>query len=289
MKEAPINECPVPSGVLMPIGGHENKGELPKDKDKLHPKRLEVLGIFKDLINVTNPSLEIITSASSEGDDLFKEYVRAFNELGIEKIGHIHHDDRNGVLQDCHECVERVDKADAVFFSGGDQLKLTYLYGGTDFLLQLKQRYIQEGLIIGGTSAGAMALSTPMIYAGSQEVQQISGEIKITTGLEFLKDVCIDTHFVYRGRFVRMSQVVATNPTCIGLGIEEDTALIIRNGIEAEVAGSGVVIKIEGRAIHDSNITEFGDNEKITIKGLNVDILSSGNSFIIPQTNPPHI
>jgi cyanophycinase len=92
--------------------------------------------------------------------------------------------------------------------------------------------------------------------------QQISGQVKIAPGLKFLKDVCIDTHFVDRGRFVRMAQVIATNPTCIGLGIEEDTALIVRNGIETEVIGSGIVIVIEGFHIKDSNILNFGSNEK---------------------------
>lgn len=139
------------------------------------------------------------------------------------------------------------------FFSGGDQLKLTSTYGGSTFLTELKRKYIRERIIVGGTSAGAMALSTPMIYAGNKEVEQITSQIKVTTGLEFLKDVCKDTHFVNRGRFVRMAQVIVTNPTCIGVGIEEDTALVVRNGIEAEV-GSGLIIIIDGFHIVDSNI-----------------------------------
>jgi cyanophycinase len=144
-------------------------------------------------------------------------------------------------------------------------------------------------MVVGGTSAGAMAMSTPMIYAGNQDVQQISGEIKITTGLEFLKDVCIDTHFVDRGRFVRMAQAIATNPTCIGVGIEEDTALIVRNGVEAQVCGSGIVIMIEGHEITQSNILDFGKKDAISIKNLKVHLMSKGDEFIIPQSNPPHI
>src|SRR5213075_3228172 len=109
---------------------------------------------------------------------------------------------------------------------------------------------IQKKIVIGGTSAGAMALSTPMIYSGSNEVQELTGEIKVTTGLEFLKDVSIDTHFVHRGRFVRMAQVIATNPTSIGVGIDEDTAWIVRNGIETEVIGSGIITILEGYILH---------------------------------------
>ncbi|PWG79837.1 cyanophycinase [Pararcticibacter amylolyticus] len=290
MKEEPINECPVPKGILMIIGGHENKGENPeKDHNRKKEDRLSVLKVFVSLINSQDPVIEIVTSASSEGDVLFGEYLRAFHDLGVKRVGHIHHDDREKVLHEAASCIDRIKQTDAVFFSGGDQLKLTFLYGGTELLLCLKQRYIREQLVIGGTSAGAMAMSTPMIYAGNKDVQQIAGEVKITTGLEFLKDVCIDTHFVDRGRFVRMAQVVATNPTCIGIGIEEDTAIIIRNGIEAEVCGTGILITIDGRHIRSSNITEFGDNPKVTIRDLHVDVLSEGNSFIIPQTNPPHI
>jgi cyanophycinase len=183
---------------------------------------------------------------------------------------------------------KRVEEADAFFFTGGDQLKLTSTYGGTIFLTELKNRYIKERIIIGGTSAGAMAMSTPMIYAGNKDVQQIGGEIKITTGLEFLKDVCIDTHFVDRGRFVRMAQVIETNPTCIGLGIEEDTAVIVRNGSETEVIGSGMVIVIDGFHIREANIEEFTEKKVMSVRDLKVHILGKGQRYSIPQNNPPH-
>jgi cyanophycinase len=133
-----------------------------------------------------------------------------------------------------------------------------------------------------------MALSTPMIYAGSNEVQQLAGEIKVTLGLEFLRDVCIDTHFVHRGRFIRLAQVVATNPTCIGIGIEEDTAIVVCNGKQAEVIGSGTIVVFEGYNITFTNADEFGSKKLITIKDLVVHILSKGDTYIIENTNPPH-
>jgi len=142
--------------------------------------------------------------------------------------------------------------------------------------------------VIGGTSAGAMALSTPMIYAGNEEVQEVSGEIKVTTGLEFLKDVCVDTHFVHRGRFIRLAQVISTNPGCTGLGIEEDTAVIVRNGVEAEVAGSGTVIRIEGFGISEANMKNFAEKKPFSVRDLKVDILATGDKFRIEQKNPPH-
>jgi cyanophycinase len=141
---------------------------------------------------------------------------------------------------------------------------------------------------VAGTSAGAMALSTPMIYAGNEEVQELGGQIKLTTGLEFLKDVCIDTHFVHRGRFVRMAQVVVTNPTSIGIGFEEDTAIVVRNGVDMEVIGTGLVIIIEGFNITDANINDFAQDKPITARDLKVHLLSAGDKYQILQINPPH-
>ena len=283
------NSCPVPTGVLLVVGGHENKGEKPeKKKQEGDYKPLEILETFVKLIGKEDCVIEVITTGSSVGEESFKDYQKAFTDLGVKQVGHIHHDNRGEAINDV-DVINRIGKANAVYFSGGNQLKLTAIYGGTDLLFQLKKRYIYNQLIIGGTSAGAMAFSTPMIYAGNKEVQQIAGEIKITTGLEFLKDVCIDTHFVDRGRFVRMAQVIASNPTSIGLGIEENTALIIRNGIETEVIGSGVVIVIEGFSITASNIMDFESKAPIHIEDLNVKLLSKGCRYQIPRNNPPHI
>jgi cyanophycinase len=282
------NTCPVPNGVLVIVGGHENKGEKQEKKVQEAHRSKEVLDMFVHLINKENSTVEVITTASSEGAESFKDYDKAFKSLGVKQVGHIHHDKRSDVIYD-QKMADRVAKADAVYFSGGDQLKLTSVYGGTELLLKIKERYIYDKLVLGGTSAGAMALSTPMIFAGNKEIQQIAGEVRITTGLEFLKDVCIDTHFVDRGRFVRMAQVVATNPSCIGMGIEEDTAVIVRNGLDAEVIGSGIVIIIEGFNITDSNILDFGSGENISIHNLNVHMLSNGNKYQIPLRNPPHL
>jgi len=281
------NKRIVPNGTLMIIGGHENKGEKPEKKVQETHRSREVLADFIQLTGKKEPVVEVITSGSSEGIESFKDYEKAFTALGVKQVGHIHHDKRVEALGS--DLNNRIASADAVYFSGGDQLKLTSIYGGTEMLLKLKQRYINDQLILGGTSAGAMAFSTPMIFAGRREVQQIAGEVRVTTGLEFLKDVCIDTHFVDRARFVRMAQVIASNPTCIGIGIEEDTAIIVRNGREAEVTGSGVVIVVEGFNITDSNILNFGSGDSIRIQNLNVSLLSKGSKYQIPQHSPLHL
>jgi len=285
-----VQKIPPPAGLLVVIGGAENKGQDDLEK-KQTPNNFmgpEILKTVIELTGKTDPAIEVVTSASSVGDESFSDYKKIFSELGANNAGHIHHATRKEVLNDTL-LIERIKAADAVFFSGGDQLLLTSLYGGTYLLKCLKERYINEPIVIGGTSAGAMALSTQMIYAGSKEVQELAGEIKITIGLEFLKDVCVDTHFVHRGRFIRLAQVIATNPTSIGVGIEEDTAMIVRGGTEAEIIGSGTIIIFEGYDITETNVDEFGSKKPISIRNLKVHILSKGDKYCFEHLNPPHL
>ncbi|TCJ14013.1 cyanophycinase [Flaviaesturariibacter flavus] len=284
------SRCPVPRGTLLIIGGAENKGEE-QAKKKHTPsdfERFEILKDFRKLLGKKEPRIEVVTTASSEGDELFKDYVKAFGELGMRHVGHIHHDSRKAALDD-EAMLDRIRDLDGIFFAGGDQLKYTSIYGGTPFLTLLKERYIYEEIVVAGTSAGAMAMSTPMIYAGNDEVQELGGMIKVTTGLEFLKDVCIDTHFVHRGRVVRMAQVIVTNPGCVGIGIEEDTAIIIRNGIEGQVVGTGTIIVLEGFDITETSIEDFTNEKPLTIRNLKMHILSADDEYRIPRRNPPHV
>jgi cyanophycinase len=279
-----MKECPVPAGILVIIGGKEKKGKEASSDPSVGP---EILKRFLELTGKEQALIQVITSGSEEGEASFREYKEAFGKLGQQRVEHLHHSDRQEVVSD-KGLLQKVRSADAFFFAGGDQLLLTSMYGGTAMLTLLKERYIDEKVIIGGTSAGAMAMSTPMIYAGNEEVQQLSGEIKVTTGMEFLRDVCIDTHFVHRGRFIRLAQVIATNPGCTGLGVEENTALIIQKGVEAEVAGGGTVIRIEGFDMSGANMKNFTEKKPFSVRNLSVDILAQGDKLRIQQRNPPH-
>lgn len=267
------NDCPTPNGTLMIIGGGEEREAILKD--------------FVALMKVENPVIELITSAGSvDIEDTFKEYKGIFEKHIPCRVNYIHHDRREDIQE--AEVEARIKAADAVFIAGGDQLKLTSIYGGTGLLFLLKHRYIYEGLLIGGTSAGAMALSTPMIFAGTGADEMIAGEVKITTGFEFLRDVCIDTHFVARGRVTRLAQVIATNISTVGWGIEEDTAVIVENGTEARVAGKGVVLILDGKESFGNNVTNFDEHQAISIRNLKLSILPEGEKFDIHQMNPPH-
>jgi len=282
------NHAPVPLGTLVIIGGKENKGEDAPDGKKKPSDfiKLEVLNAFKEATHKKSPVVEVVTTASKEPGSSISDYKTVFEKVGITNIGHIHHTTRKEVLED--PLTDRIKKADAVFFSGGDQILLTGIYGGTEFLSNLKQQYIDRRIVIGGTSAGAMALSTPMIYAGDNEVQELGGEIKVTMGLEFMKDVCIDTHFVHRGRFIRMSQVVITNPTSIGIGIEEDSAIIVEDGRKMRVTGTGLVVIIEGFDIMEADLNSYEEDKPVSARNLKMHLLSDGHIYEVPQMNPPH-
>lgn len=148
----------------------------------------------------------------------------------------------------------------------------------------LTDRYMNEdGFVVAGTSAGAMAMSNTMIYQGSSSEALMKGEVKITTGLGFMRDVIIDSHFVTRGRFGRLTQAVAANPSCIGLGLGEDTGLLITEGRYMEAIGSGLIIIIDGHDIRHNNIADLKEGSPISIENLVVHVMAKGNHFDLKE------
>jgi cyanophycinase len=285
------SDCPAPNGILLVIGGAEDKGGSSKKHEKRKEEMtdfvdLEIIGTFIKLIDKEEPRIEIITSAGSEPEESEKEYMEVFRKKGCANLGFIHDFTRLTTVDSPY--LERLRAADAVYFSGGDQLKLTALYGGTEFLAILKQRYVYDRLVIAGTSAGAMAMSTPMIYEGDEEIDMLKGKVKVTTGLEFIKDVAIDTHFVKRGRFVRMATVLASNPGCIGIGVEEDTAAIIRNGRDLQVIGSGAVIIIDAHKSRHTNFADVESHSAVSMQDMIVHMLVKNDRYTIPSFNLLH-
>jgi cyanophycinase len=179
--------------------------------------------------------------------------------------------------------IQRIREFDAVRFSGGNQLRLSATDGGTEFLSILKKRYRDENFLIAGTSAGAMAMSNTMIYEGNATRAHLKGEVKITTGLGFLDSVIVDSHFEKRGRFGRLAQAVAANPGCIGIGLGEDTGMLITEGNKMEAIGSGLVIIIDGHDILHSNIADIPDGNPISIENLKVHFCERGNGYLINE------
>ncbi len=269
-------------GILVSIGGAEDKGtDLEAgviDRNRLNFFELGILSSFIKLIQKENPRIEVITTASTIPDEVGENYLDAFSKLDCHNIGHLRIRNREDASDIAN--IDRLKAADAIMFSGGNQLKLTSIFGGTEFLQILSHRYNnEEGFVIAGTSAGAMAMSNTMIYEGNASRSHLKGEVKITTGLAFVKDVIIDSHFDKRGRFSRLAQAVASNPQALGIGLGEDTGVIIRNDDTLEIIGSGAVILVDGQNIRHSNIAEINDGSPISVENIKVHILERGNQY----------
>jgi cyanophycinase len=164
-------------------------------------------------------------------------------------------------------------------FTGGDQLRLTSILGGTSFHDILLEKYKNEDFIYAGTSAGAAAASNNMIYQGSSHEALLKGEVKISSGLGLIDDVIIDTHFVQRGRIGRLFQAVVGNPKTLGIGLGEDTGLLITNGFQMEAIGSGLVILVDGKQIKDTNLTEVELGQPISINNFVVHVMSMNDKY----------
>lgn len=270
-----------PKGILVSVGGAEDKGtDLELGIISRNNLNFMEMGILKNIVNLLENEasrIEVITTASSIPDEVGDNYLTAFSKLGCNNVGHLKIRNREDAILPAY--IERLKLADAVMFSGGNQLRLSSIFGGTEFLDLLLQRYMDERIIIAGTSAGAMAMSNTMIYEGNATNAHLKGEVRITTGLGFMKGVIIDSHFNKRGRFPRLAQAVASNPGTIGIGLGEDTGVIVRNGNELEAIGSGAVIIVDGRKIGVNNIADIEFGEPISVENIVVHIMSKGNLY----------
>lgn len=274
-----------PKGKLIAIGGAEDKG-TDLEKGEFHRNNLNFfeLGILRRVVEEAggvNARIEVITTASMIPHEVGEGYLDAFGKIGCTNIGVMHIRTRQDTLNP--EYMERLRACDAVMFSGGNQMRLSVTDGGTDFLALMKKRYLEEDFLIAGTSAGAMAMSSTMIYEGNATRAHLKGEVKMTAGLGFISSVIIDSHFEKRGRFGRLAQAVASNPSCIGIGLGEDTGMLITEGDKMEAIGSGLVMIVDGHDILHSNIADIPDGNPISIENLKVHFCENGNGYIVSE------
>jgi len=273
-----------PKGTILIIGGAEDKGNEEDEKKRKHNIKYEKLEILKELLpkNDKKGRIEIITTASSIPEQMKKMYLNAFNNLGYLDIGFIDIKDKMEA-RDPKFC-KLVEKAHTVFFSGGDQFKLTGILGGTETVDVIKEKYQRDkDFIVAGTSAGAMALPKLMIYRGGKHEAMLKEDLQIASGLGILDHCIVDTHFIKRGRFGRLAHAVTMNPETLGIGLGEDTALVIKDGDLATCCGSGMVVIVNGNEIEQTNVTEIEDNSPIYVENLKVDILAKGCRFSIKE------
>jgi len=274
-----------PKGKLIAIGGAEDKG-TDLEKGDIHRNNLNFfeLGILRRVVEEAggpSSNIEIITTASTIPYEVGENYLNAFGKIGCTNVNVMHIRTRQDTLN--KDFIDRIQCCGAIMFSGGNQLKLSATGGGTEFLRIIKKRYQEENFVIAGTSAGAMAMSHTMIYEGNATRAHLKGEVKITTGLGFIDSVIIDSHFEKRGRFGRLAQAVATNPSCIGIGLGEDTGMLITGGDKMEAIGSGLVVIIDGHDILHSNIADIPDGNPIAIENLKVHFCEKGNGYVISE------
>jgi cyanophycinase len=252
--------------TLVAIGGNEDK-----EKD---------LNILKHTVFLTNkkdPCIELITTASSIPIESGASYVTAFGKIGVKNVNIL--DIRKREQTRNPEYRERLKNADVIFFTGGDQLKITSILGGTPILDIIKSRYFNEKCIIAGTSAGASAMSETMIYEGESCEALCKGKVQLTSGIGLVKNVVIDSHFIRRGRFSRLMDIVTTNPGNIGLGLGEDAGVVIRHGYLLESIGNGLIVIFDGQHIKYTNIFNIELGGAIAVENVHVHVLVKNHGY----------
>ncbi|MEM9022464.1 MAG: cyanophycinase [Bacteroidota bacterium] len=275
----------MPAGKLISIGGNEDKyTEREPEFTPQNTGKFFELGILERVVRQSgghDAHIEVIPTASSIPDEVGDNYLQAFSKIGCTNVHVMPIRDRSDVGK--KKYLKRIREAQAVMFSGGNQYRLTTTFGGTEMLDIMHERYQQEPFVIAGTSAGAMAMSNTMIYQGSSSEALFKGAVKITTGLGFIKDVIIDSHFVKRGRFGRLTQAVASNPSAIGIGLGEDTGVLVTEGNRLQTIGTGLVLIFDGRKIRHNNVSDLPDGAPISIENMKVHVMAKGDTYLLSE------
>jgi cyanophycinase len=272
-----------PKGCLICIGGAEEKivSHAEQERNNSHAVKYGILGNVVKLMRGNSPTVEVITTASSVPDQYYAHYKTAFETAGCNSVGHLCISSGNEAAHP--EIIRRIEAADGIMFTGGDQLRLFDKLKDSPVVNILKRKYCEERFVIAGSSAGAAAMSNTMICGGNPVRGFIKGEIRMNMGFGFFENVIIDTHFEKRGRFSRLAQAVATSNSSLGLGLSEDTGVIVSEGKKLTAIGSGNVIIIEGSRIAHNNIRRLQMGEPISVSDLTVHIMASGDKYDIEK------
>lgn len=268
------------AGIIIPIGGNEDKG-IEKKNEKYTLEFIDK-GILSNVVKESggkDAKIVVITTASNIPVEVGENYFHAFTKLGCHNITILNITERS----QCEEpnIVKAIEEANCVMFSGGDQSKIIDIIGGSPIHTIINNKMKGEYFVLAGTSAGAMCMSEEMISGGSSTEALVKDSVHMRNGMSFLKEVIIDTHFIQRGRFGRLTEAVAKFPKLLGLGLAEDTALIIRNANECEVIGSGMVIMFDGSTLVHNNVAILKPGLPVSITNLTVNVLANGDKFFL--------
>ncbi|HPF98086.1 MAG: cyanophycinase [Mangrovimonas sp.] len=270
-------------GILIPIGGNEDKGF---EEDEIH--RLDYIeeGILFHVVQQAggpDAKIVVIPTASSIPVEVGENYLKAFDKLGCKDVTIL--DIRTRKQAVSAVALNHVKQAQCVMFSGGDQSKISNYIGGTALHDMLLERYKNdEGFVIAGTSAGAMAMAEEMIAGGSSTKSFVKDAVKMKKGLGFIPQLIIDTHFIQRGRFGRVAEAVAKHPDLLGVGLAEDTGIIIKNGKDCTVIGSGMALVFDPRKLKHNNEKILKPGTPMSLTNMKVHVLANGDRFNIKSS-----
>jgi cyanophycinase len=257
------------AGPLVIIGGHEDK----------EGERVILKEVARHL---HGGKLVLATVASGEPEGYFESYQEAFAAIGVTDLVELYVEDRAESLDS--RTMDILDGAAGVFFSGGDQLRISSQIGDTPIERRIRELH-QSGAVIAGTSAGASVMSETMLVKGASSESYRIGELHMAPGLGLVRDVIIDQHFAERGRYGRLLGAVAHNPRLLGVGIDEDTAIVVTDRA-FNVIGSGAAYVVDGEGATHSNIAEARADRALSMFDVRMHVLSSGDGFDLDRREP---
>lgn len=260
-------------GHLLVIGGAE---------DKYNERR--ILKKFLELAGGAKAEVLIVPVASDFPEFAADVYTQAFKKLGVANPRVLRATSRQDVVHADHE--KLLDGVTGVFMTGGDQMRLVSLLGGTKLAESVRKMVRETDVVLAGTSAGAAAMSTSMIVRGEPSSHPHKNAVKLSPGLGFLKNIIIDQHFTERGRISRLITAVSYNPYNLGIGIDENTAIILNGNGSLEVYGQGSATIVDGSQITFNEIAEVADNESFSICGVQFHVLRDGLIYNYLERHP---
>lgn len=273
----------IAKGTLIPIGGNEDKGRVENDENYTLDFISE--GILWHVVRESggvNAKIVVVPTASSIPVEVGQNYIDAFAKLGCSDV-HVLDIRSREEAQDA-DTLGHLNEADCVMFSGGNQSRISDIIGRTAFHKLLRKRYrTEKGFVIAGTSAGAMVMAEEMIAGGSSTEAFVKGAVGMREGLGLIPKLTIDTHFIQRGRFGRLAEAVAKHPKLYGIGLAEDTGLIIKNCNTCEVIGSGMVILFDPSKLKHNNEKILEPGTPMSLINLKTHVLANSDRFNIKK------
>src|SRR5215204_134111 len=262
-------------GELIIIGGHEEKSQ---DGDR------NILQCVAERAKHEKGHLLLMTVASQEPESLAAQYQNVFADLGVRDIETLDIRSREDAVSE--DAVAKVKRAGVVFFTGGDQLRITSQIGDSPVYQCLAERFHKKKLTVAGTSAGAAAIPETMLISGPGDTSDIVSGLGMAPGLGLLDGVVIDSHFAERGRYGRLLGAVAQNPKNLGVGIDEDTAIVVQSGECFEVIGSGAVYILDGSSVSYSSLSEEQPEGVMSIFDVRMHVLAERDCFDLTSRTP---